>query len=703
MPIAILYPISTSATGSWGPSGAATIHEAIDDPYGSCDTTATEAQASGTTEFRCVLSTLPDDVLSINTATLTWFGRGDALGVGQQIRVALELGGVQYDDGWHGVDTGSGVGTSYALFTQQHSEHPDTTSGPLTPDHFTGAAIVGDFQDTSGPTDSAAISQAIVVVDYVGLPQRLGATRFQSSSELNTFRRAPIVVEIPAPERYDDVPVLGDIDLTHIAYPSTETTRGREDWQRTRAIKLGSRFDPNNPAAPLVLRLLLMRHVRVFWWDTMETLQAPSAFADGVARLDSGVTRTFARASDVYVRNPASYSQGSEQIVKLGQDHEALTVDGTLFEQAGTNHWIRSSWIGGVETGWTSSGEGSNGSVQALSTEQLLFHTDITPNTMKFTAGSPIHVADMYEQNTASAAIADNTVCCASFWVYNVSASAPLSYEIIRDSGGVVRYWRDSDQTWQVAATWNAMASVEGWNRHATKPMDIGANAPDATLQLRVGIPTATGTAGQINYLAHSQLEQIPYPTSEIPTTTATASRVASDLRISNDHDKWVFTPQPEDPITGFFEFTPEWNSTDLATASVREFFQARFDASNLARCFYNQATGALVFRYRVAGTNNSASITTAIVRGQTYKVAFRVISTSGEYDNAAHTISIWLDGVKGTDDTTVSAMGAMPSANTMYVGHDNTPSNHADATLRRFRFMPVALSDDEIEGEMEA
>lgn len=702
MPIAVIVPVSTSAAGDWGPSGAATIHEAIDDPWGSCDTTATEAQASGVTQFRCVLSTLPDDVLSINSAMLVWFGRGDALGVGQELRVALELGGTEYDDGWHGVDTGSGVGVNYAQFTQTHTEHPDTTSGPLTLAHFSGAAVVGDYRDLVAAGDSAAISQIVVVVDYVGLPQRLGATRFQTSSELNVFRRAPMVIEVSAPERFADVAILGEIDLTHIAMPTTEIVRGREPWQRTRCIKLGERFDANNPAAPLILRLLIMRWVRVFWWDTMETQQAPSAFMDGVARLDSGVTRTFARASDVYVENPASAAQGSIQVVKLGQDHEAICTGGVLFEQAGENHWIRSSWIGGVETGWTSSGEGSNGSAIALSTEQLLFHTDITPNTLKFTAGSPIHVADMYQQGTASAAVADGTVCCASFDVYNVSAAAPLSYQVIRDVGGTPNYWRDSDSTWQAGATWNAMASVEGWNRHATKPMNVGTNTPDCTLQVRVGIPTATGVAGQINYLAHVQLEKNPYPTSRIPTTTTTVTRAATDLRISNNHDQWTYTPHAEDPITGFHEFQAEWNSTDLASGATREIWRAQFDANNLGRIFYQQTTGTLRYREVVAGVTQEATFTTAIVRGQWYKVAFRRVSTAEEYDNPAHTISIFVDGVKGTDGTS-AALGAVASENTMYVGQTNGGANHADAVMRRFRFMPVALSDDEIIGEQEA
>ncbi len=700
MPIAVLVPVSTSAAGSWAPVGAATIHEAIDDPFGSCDQTLTEAAASGTTQFRCVLSTLPDDVLSINSATLHWFGRGDLAGVGQTLRVALELSAVEYDDGFHAVD---GVGGGYLAFSVQHIEHPDLTSGPLTPAHFSGAAVVGDFSDATGPVDGAAISQIVVVVDYVGVPQRLGATRFQSSTELNLFRMAQTVIQVPSPERFADVPILGEIDLTHIALPSTETERGREPWQRTNAIKLRETVNLNNPASPLILTLLVMRWVRVTFWDTMETELAPSAFMDGVARLDSGVERTFARASDVYVENPAAAVQGSIQVVKLGDDHEAICTGGTLFEQASTNNWVRSSFIGNVETGWTSAGEGSNGSAIALSTEELLFHPDITPTTMKFTAGNPIHVADLSATGTASAAIADSTVCCASFDHLDLDDAAPLYYQVIRDSGGVVRYWRDSDSTWQAGATWNAMTGSESWHRHATKPMDIGVNAPDATLQARVGIPTATGVAGQINYLAHAQLEQLPYPTSRIPTITTTETRVATDSRMTNDHGKRIFSAEPEEPMTGFFEFQAEWNDTDLPASAVREFWRAHFQAADLARVFYNEATARLVFRYRAAGVNNSAEFDTAIVRGQWYKVAWRKVSTAAEYGNATHTISIWVDGVKGTDDTGVGPMGAAPAETTFYMGHDNTPTNHADAIMRRFRIIPVALSDDEIVGYMEA
>ena len=517
-----------------------------------------------------------------------------------------------------------------------------------------------------------------------GLPAQLNAARLVGSQRLRLYRRAPQIVELLATPEFADVEQGDDIPLTHSMVPGARA--GLLRWQRGWYRVLRRAIIPETERSGEMVRLTL-RDLRPFvtnYWDVAKSLKSSVVYADGIARLDLGNTRTFTRASNAWIQDP-----GDGRLVQLNYDTEKNDRAGLLIEGSVANEFIESGFKNGAVntfTGWTKTGTESNGSNITEDTSGPLWDTSITPRVVKFLAGTPIHAADMYLQSTATASIGANTVGRLSIW-HRDNAAPALSYALQR--GVDSKWWRDSDQTWQAALTWNAMGNATTWiaGRYVSKKIDVGTGA--TTLTLRVGIPT-TGTAGQINFLGHAQFEKQRFASSAILTQAAIVTRAVDQLLISNATGARAF---PATRGTGKVTAVPLWDAADVTTVNKTVVYVGH-DANNYEWVYFDGANARWVYERKVTSSIFRAVAAASPVRGTAYALCWRWTSSEGELGLTNFTASIFVDGVKGTDVATGAAPTEASSPN-MEKG-SKAAAEHFDGNLYAWDIVPFVLTDAE-------
>ena len=212
-------------------------------------------------------------------------------------------------------------------------------------------------------------------------------------------------------------------------------------------------------------------------------------------------------------------------------------------------------------------------------------------------------------------------------------------------------------------------------------------------LTLSLVLPSG-GAASRVSHLYHVQLETGSFPTSRIVSQGGVAQgRDKSEHTIEVTTDAKVY-----DPSLGawFCEFVPGWSSADLGSTEDRYiFWQETNGGADHDALFYDASAGAWVFERKVGASTYTASKTASVTRGTAVKLAARWTGAEGELDLAAYTISVFVDGVKGTDAT--SAAPTFTSPETLHRGHDGAKANHANGAIREVRVFPYALVDEEI------
>lgn len=496
------------------------------------------------------------------------------------------------------------------------------------------------------------------------------------------------------PLRFLDVPLLGDASLSHFAGADAAGAGwGPALWARRNVRLLTRQLDLEG----LALRdtYLDTRDFCVALWDPGISHEAPTLDRRGLAQLSQGGSRTWTRNGPAWVESAAAARQGTVQLVELSAQQDKHTTLGTLIEASRTNGLIQSGFKNGTFTGWTLAGTGSNGSAITAETSDILFVAQAVGRVMKLLAGSPIHVADLQAQSTATASYAANAKVRVSIYRKDLTVGVGTWWALQR--GVDSKWWRESDGTWQVAKTWNQAAYTADWLRDVSRQIDVGASG--TTLTLFVGVPTAGGTAGEAHLVGHVQIEQGEYATSPILTEAAAVTRAADSLAFQNDHGKRVW-PLAEWGGTARIAFRLLWSSSELAAGAVRTILEAYFDASNYDRVYYDQGTASLIFKRVRAGVATSATYATALTAGTLYRLAVRVASRFGEWGLAAYTQSIFLEGVKGTD-AVAAGVHVLPSHHSFRVGTNDDGSggstNQVDGYYQDLDVTNLVLHDQEM------
>jgi len=499
-----------------------------------------------------------------------------------------------------------------------------------------------------------------------------------ASRVLRMRRRAPGLMEIRIPSlEFLDHELL---DLMAISHPGLPSASGRgagvKGWERWPVVKLAS--EPIWETGEEVCLVMELRDYLCRIWDVAKSLKATSDLTEGIPRLDGGNTRTWSRGSSAWVY------RADGMIAPVGSDSDKHDANGDLFEGESANEIIQSAFKNGaanVYTGWTQSGTGSNGSAIADDTADLLFDTTVASRSVKLTAGTPIHAADLQLQATATASFLANTILRASIWHRDDSGYA--AYWAAQRSVDS-RWWRDSDQTWQVAKTWNALAVSTSRARGKSKQIDVGAGA--TTVTVFVGIPT-TGQAGQVNHVFHVQLEQKRFVTSTIATETVKYTRAADKLTWSNNSACRAWIAQH---ATFRGRVRPWWDAADVATVN-KTIFYVGHDANNYDWLYFDGPNARLVYERKAAGVTYRAVKAWSPAAETEYKVAARCTGSNAELDLTAYTLSVFIDGVKGTD--VVAAALVELGTSDVEVG-SKAAAEHLDGNLWGYEFIQYCLND---------
>jgi hypothetical protein len=529
------------------------------------------------------------------------------------------------------------------------------------------------FQDLSSPVDTDRFAQLVIEIDYVATAALLGAARDAGSRHLNSRRRPASFITARLPLHHLDSDLLTYSAWSHQEGPTASSEGwGDKTWERRLGLRTSITLDLNNLDLKVVD--LDVRDILTLDWDTMISEEPPGAQSPGIPRLNPGAGRLYIRTGDAWVESAAATAQGSTLLVKVPADVEKNAADGELVEGAATNIILNPAFASGVGTNWTTTA----GAADA---------TDVITE-----AGDSVQSNKITRVGTGTARTVQGSLSLTASTAYYLSiyhrddSAVKLQVQIVRASDGFF---------WQTGSTWTAGTQTHDLAVRATPDRDyVGPIIKDgATGNVTLNIIAESGS-GQVNHIYHVQLEANRWPSS--PILVGAGTRSADSLRLANDDGKRVV---PTAQGTIFLRGIPNWNSADLASGTRKVLYDAYFDASNWVRAEYDKDSGAFRFQHRVAATTYSATFAATVTRGALYKFAFRKAGVEGELNLTAHTLSIFVNGVKGTD-AVAAAFGTLPSSVYLNIGHETGAVNHWDGYLQHRRASPFVMSDAEIQGE---
>jgi hypothetical protein len=202
------------------------------------------------------------------------------------------------------------------------------------------------------------------------------------------------------------------------------------------------------------------------------------------------------------------------------------------------------------------------------------------------------------------------------------------------------------------------------------------------------------GTAAREDFVYHVQSEGNYWATSPVVTDAAVYAREIQKHRVENNSGKRSLR---NDRFTGFLDVETLWDAADMdAYGGFPLVFEARHDASNWWRAFYNSGVGSrLDFEARVAGTTFLTTVPWAPVAGTPYRLGFLATSALGELGLPPRSFVAFVNGVPGVASTRT---GDPTEAGTcdLYIGTDSL-GNALNAHVRRIRFAPEVYTFEEI------
>ena len=285
----------------------------------------------------------------------------------------------------------------------------------------------------------------------------------------------------------------------------------------------------------------------------------------------------------------------------------------------------------------------------------------------------------------APAAYTGSEVRTLSIWHKDDDITA-LTWTLQRSTDSF--YWNDTTAAWGAAATQNALPVRAAAAQDQSKPIVLSAAAQTLTLTF-----FAEGIADQNNHLYEAQLEDGRYATSAIVTTGAVVTREPDLLQIDNAGNVTWPVEQGTAGVTFVPEFSTDANLPDSMLLDVTD----EGDGFAWDRVFYRNSTGEMVFQRNDGDNTFEAVKAVTLTRGVSVRVAARWTGPEEEFGLAQNTLSIFVNGVKGTDD--VADTGS-PGGSWLRIGwkqDTGDPEDFAGGNLSHVTVSPFVLADEEI------
>lgn len=605
-------------------------------------------------EFRCGMSQLVG-VSSIQSVMVGCrLRRSGGTWQGQEFKLSLYVGGTHY------YNTGPGWNDNVWLkapFGEPYW-YPATESFPYTvnPDTlepWTLADVNGLIAAVEGRCDPENLQplhcdSLYIGVAFVGGPAHIEPSRDTGSRRVWAYRiprRTLPQIVVPLEVGLDldllDPVLVSDIGGPHGSDPGW---LGRP-WQARPTTVREMEIRPNGEVG---LKLGDDRPYLVLYFDAAwSLLNSSPLLADGIMRINTGVTREFIRESAAWVQDP-----GSGLYCQLAEDEEQHGLGGDLYEGEAENGIQYSGFQDGDLTGWSKSGAGTNGSAIGADPSDPysmwdLASTGVTQS-LKAVAGDP-HTADLYAYSTATPSYPANTKVMVSVWTRNDGGDSEKGYYALQRAFDS-KYWRASDDSWQSGIQWNAIDHEGGadevvrWN---AGPIDVGDDA--TTLILSVGLPDSVPDE-QVTHFYGVQVAPGEAWSTPILTTNAALTRVPSQLLISNNEDARCVNAARGCLLA---EVIPNWSTGSLDASSRKTIFSLYIDSDNYIWAGYARDIdgGGWLFDVKKDGEGDSAFYPDdSVEAGVMKKIAFRWTGADGEVYLAPHSTSVVVDGVKGAD-----------------------------------------------------
>ena len=380
---------------------------------------------------------------------------------------------------------------------------------------------------------------------------------------------------------------------------------------------------------------------------------------------------TFSRATAAYGDDTA------DNLILFPSGVPRITNKGVLIEEGRTNVLLRSQEFDNVV--WSK----VRGSISA--------NAALAPDGTQ--------TADLFVEDTSTS----NDHGVAYAWVYNFGAGTYTASTYAKPAGNNYLFvWLDNGSgvghtveidlttgasriTRQDSSSWTGpvvtvLPAGSGWWRIVVTAATTQTlvqmrlyTAPVAWVSGNYGTPTYTGGGVNGMYLWGAQVETGSFPTSYIPTTSASVTRNADVLASANDTNPSAYTVVAEFtvPLTGPV-YGRVWCWDDGTV-------------NNRTMVYYDRGLGQLYAVVDTGGVNQAAIYLGVVTPGQTYKVAMAVAAN----DFAA----ICTGGTLGTD-----ASGAVPSTNQFGYGCSPASGDQFGGVVRRVRRFSTRKTNSELQ-----
>lgn len=516
------------------------------------------------------------------------------------------------------------------------------------------ALQIGYYMNTAAV--QVSVDQVYLTVSYLLAPSPATGyiPREAPSQKLNEYRRPREKFKSAVPLSFLDRELLDGLAWSHRRGPAVASIG--PGWKRGKTSRRPSRissialdfnaFTPKSGASPVVLEALDRKYIDATLWDVMVTTRSSAAEAQGVPRMLSGAMRRVVRPSGDYVEDPSD-----QTIRQILTDGESIADGGTVMESIDADLVLRDSFQSGL-TGWTTV-------VGTITTDTSLTWWDLAlsaTGSIKLVAGA-VNRAEMTHvttsANTWAGAPSRFGRVSISYFNDNVAGSR-LVWQLQRSSDS--KWFRDSDGTWQVAATDNFMASS------TVRVRGISAN-----YFVPVGAETFTiHVFAELNATMHVFDVQIG-------TRRWVTNRFRNDGSQNNRARAALFAENfavirqdlaPSARGTLGIEFIPDWTTAEMNGSGVVPYLVYAVDLPNYLdaniigrlELYYDAPNSNFVFRMYYNGTSYAAtSQTITLARGTVYRIVARWTGADGELGLAARTLSCFaaVSGstlIKGTD-----------------------------------------------------
>ncbi len=354
-------------------------------------------------------------------------------------------------------------------------------------------------------------------------------------------------------------------------------------------------------------------------------------------------------------------------------DHNPTTGEslGLLVEEQRTNLLLRSeefdnaSWTktaSSVTANVTTAPDGA--STADLITEDTATSTHVTTQgSLSFTSGTTYTVSCFVKRGTGSrnAAIALRAAAFSGAPRVNIDLSTGAT--TLTGSGGTIGAQAYPNGWWRVSVTATATAT-------ATSFVDIGLVSGASTLSY-----AGDGTSGI--YLWGAQLEAGAFPTSYIPTTTATVTRAADVASITG---------------TNFSSFYNQTEGTVFADYGVGGGTQIRYPlaiSDNTAGnriTLFNSGSTTLNARVSVANVGTNPGSLSVFAAGAS-KVALAVAAANNGAIAASN------GGL-----STAASPAAMPVVDRAYIGLSHNGAEPLNGSVKRLTYWPTRLPNSTLQ-----